>query len=387
MPPRPATRLLEFLQTEAASGVVLVVATAAALIWANVAPASYTDLWSTHLSLPLAPHALSLTEWINEGLMTVFFFVVGLEIKRELVEGELRDPRTAAVPVAAGIGGMVVPALLYLLITSGTGLGHGWGVPMATDIAFAVGILRIASRRAPRSVSTTLLTLAIVDDIGAILVIAVFYSAGLSLGWLVVAVAVLAAIRAFGRRLANPLWFLVPAVGIWLALLQSGVHATLAGVALGLATPLTARTGRPVLTQLEHVLHPWSSFLVLPLFALANAGVVLTGGAVRDALSNAAAIAIVVGLLVGKPVGINLGIGVAVRLGARLPGGLTGRARLALGLLGGIGLTVCLFIADLSFHGDQLDVAKLAILLGSGVTAVLATLALRTVRPVPDTGT
>jgi NhaA family Na+:H+ antiporter len=380
-------RMRALMRSEAASGIALMGATAVALVWANVAPASYHDLWSSTASLPGPGHPLTFEAWINEGLMTIFFFVVGLEIKREIIEGELRDPRAAAVPIAAAAGGMLLPAALYLVITIGSSDGHGWGIPMATDIAFAVGVLRLVGRRAPRSLGVTLLTLAIVDDVGAILVIAVFYSAGISFGWLLGAAALLVLVRLAGRTLAHPLWFVLPAVLLWVELLRSGVHATLAGVVLGLATPLVARNGRPVLVRLEHALTPWTSLVVLPLFALANAGVPLSVTALRDAMSSPAALGIVVGLLVGKFVGINAGVELAIRLGGRRPEGLTGRSLVALGLLGGIGLTVSLFIAGLSFAGPDLDAAKLAILVASAVAAAGAAVVLRTITAQPDAET
>ena len=383
-PPKPAPRVMALLHSDAAAGVALIVASVIALVWANVAPGSYHDLWSTTLSLPGPEHALPLEAWVNEGLMTIFFFVVGLEIKREIVAGELRDPRAAMVPISAALGGMLVPAGLFALITIGSGLGNGWGIPMATDIAFAVGVLRLVARRAPSSLGITLLTLAIVDDVGAILVIAVFYSAGISFAWLLGALGLLVLIRLAGRTFAHPLWFLVPALVLWVEMLRSGVHATLAGVVLGLATPLVARNGRPVLTTLEHGLQPWSNLVVLPLFALANVGIPLSAATVRAAATNPAAIGIVVGLLVGKFVGINLGVRVAERLGGRRSDDLDGRATVALGLLGGMGLTVSLFIAGLSYSGENLDAAKLAVLVASTVAALAAVGVLRTIRPVPD---
>ena len=383
-PPHSSSRVTALLRNDAGAGVALIVASIVALVWANVAPTSYHDLWTTTLSLPGPDHALTLEAWVNEGLMTIFFFVVGLEIKRELVAGELRDPRSASVPIAAALGGMVVPAALFALITIGSGLGNGWGIPMATDIAFAVGILRLVARRAPPALGVTLLTLAIVDDVGAILVIAVFYSAGISFAWLLGALGVLVLIRLAGRTLANPMWFLVPALVLWVEMLRSGVHATLAGVVLGLATPLVARNGRPVLTTLEHALQPWSNLVVLPLFALANVGIPLSSATVRDAATNPAAIGIVVGLLVGKFVGINVGVRIAERVGGRRSDDLTGRALIALGLLGGMGLTVSLFIAGLSYSGRDLDAAKLAVLVASTVAAIAAAGVLRTIRPVPD---
>jgi NhaA family Na+:H+ antiporter len=380
----PLQRVAEFLRTESAAGVALIGATVVALIWANVAPTTYHDLWSTTLSLPGPEHALTLEAWINDGLMAIFFFVVGLEIKREMVEGELHDPRAATVPIAAAVGGMIVPAAIYALVTFGSGAGHGWGIPMATDIAFAVGVLRLVGRRAPSSLGVTLLTLAIVDDVGAILVIAVFYSTGISFAWLLGALGLLLLIRLAGRTLASPWWFVLPAVVLWVEMLRSGVHATLAGVLLGLATPLVARNGRPVLATLEHVLHPWSSFVILPLFALANAGIPVSASALRDAATSPAAIGIVAGLVVGKFVGINLGVRLAVRAGGRLPSGIGGRELIALGTLGGIGLTVSLFIAGLSFHGTELDAAKLAILVASTLAAIAAAGVLRTIAPEPD---
>lgn len=386
-PPKPAQRVKALVHSDAAAGVALIAASVLALVWANVAPGSYHELWSTTLSLPGPEHALPLEAWVNEGLMTIFFFVVGLEIKREIVAGELRDPRAAMVPISAALGGMLVPAALFALITLGSGLGNGWGIPMATDIAFAVGVLRLVARRAPSSLGVTLLTLAIVDDVGAILVIAVFYSAGISFAWLLGALGLLVLIRLAGRTLAHPLWFLVPALFLWVEMLRSGVHATLAGVVLGLATPLVARNGRPVLTTLEHTLQPWSNLVVLPLFALANVGIPLSAATVREAATNPAAIGIVVGLLVGKFVGINLGVRVAERLGGRRSDDLDGHATVALGLLGGMGLTVSLFIAGLSYAGEDLDAAKLAVLVASTLAAIAAGALLRTIRPVSEAGT
>ena len=382
--PNPHQRVMALMRTDAAAGVALIVASVVALVWANVAPGLYHDVWSATLTLPGPDHGLSLEQWVNEGLMAVFFFVVGLEIKREIVIGELRDPRAAMVPIAAAVGGMIVPAAIFAVVTIGSTLGNGWGIPMATDIAFAVGVLRLVAPRAPSSLGVTLLTLAIVDDVGAILVIALFYSAGISFGWLLGVLGLLVIIRLAGRTLAHPLWYVVPAVVLWVEMLRSGIHATLAGVVLGLATPLVARNGRQILTTLEHALQPWSNLVVLPLFALANVGIPLSASAVQDAFTSPAAIGIVLGLLVGKFVGINLGIRVAMLFGGRAPAGLTGRSLVALGLLGGIGLTVSLFIAGLSYSGTTLDAAKLAILVASTAAAVAAAGVLRTIRPVPD---
>lgn len=384
-PPRPATRLLEFLRTEIAAGVALLVATAAALVWVNVAPASYHHVWTTTLSLPGPAEPLTVSEWVTDGLMAVFFFVVALEIKREVLDGDLRDRRVAAVPVAGALGGMLLPALIYAVVTIGSGLGKGWAIPMATDIAFALGVLRVAGRRAPRALGLTLLTLAIVDDLGSFVVVALFYTSSLDPVWLLVALVALGVIGGVGRHIDHPLWFVVPAFALWVAMLRGGIPPTLAGVALALLTPMHDRRGRPVLARLEHVLHPWASFLVVPLFALANAGIPLSTGSLRAMATNPAALGIIAGRAVGKVVGITLGIAVACRLGATTT--LDRRSRMALGLLGGIGLTVSIYVADLSFHGGQLDIAKLAILVGSGIAAVLAVVTLRTIRPVSDADT
>jgi NhaA family Na+:H+ antiporter len=383
--PRPLTRVAEFLRTELASGVALVAATVAAIVWANVAPGPYHDTWSTVLALPGPGHDLTLADWVTEGLMAVFFFVVALEIKREVVDGELRDLRRAAIPVAGALGGMAVPAVIYTFATLGTGLGRGWAVPMATDIAFALGVLRIAGRRAPRALGLTLLTLAIVDDLGSFVVVALFYSSGVHVAWLAAALGVAVLVLLVGQRLESPAWFVLPAVALWLALYRSGVPATLAGVGLACITPIRSRRGRPVLAQLEHAMHPWASFVVVPLFALANAGIAVSASSLHDAATSRAALGIVAGRVVGKVAGITLGIALAQRLGARTT--LDRQSLTALGLLGGIGLTVSVYVADLSFTGSALDTAKLAVLGGSMAAAVLAGGVLRTVRSETDAGT
>ncbi len=375
--PTPLRRVADFLRTESAGGVALVVATVAAIVWANIAGDSYRDFWSTPLTLPGPAHALPLVEWVNEGLMAVFFFVVGLEIKREIVDGELRAPRTAAVPVVAAVGGMVLPALIYALVNAGTAAGHGWGVPMATDIAFAIGVLRLAGSRLPRGVGLTLLTLAIVDDLGAIAVIAIVYSAGISMEWLGVTLVGVVLVVLLRRVAEHPAWYAIPAVLIWIAIQRSGIHPTVAGVIVGFLTPLRTRSGHPILSVLEDLLHPWSSFLVVPLFALANAGIVVSADRWQALTGSRLALGVVLGLTVGKVVGIVGGAWVATRLGAELPAGVTARAMVAVGLLGGIGFTVSLFIAGLAFTGADIGTAKLAILVTSVAMALISTLWLR----------
>lgn len=418
-----ARPLREFLRVEAAGSIALVIAAVAALAWAN-SPwgGSYDDFWHAHVVFELGPFGIegSLQHWVNDALMVIFFFVVGLEIKYELVNGDLRDPRTAALPIIAAVGGMLVPAGIYALIAGGGPASAGWGIPMATDIAFAVGVLGLLGRRIPSAARLFLLTLAIVDDIGAILVIAVFYTADLDLRWLAIAVALLGLVVAM--RLAR-VWalpaYLVVGVASWYALLESGVHATLAGVALGLLTPATALLrpeiarqyadealhdreldqdevhrlrfllveSVPMVERLQHHLHPVSAYVVLPIFALANAGVDL-GGGLGDALTSSVALGIGAGLVLGKPLGILLACFLAVRLGvARLPRD-TGWAQVGgVGAVAGIGFTVSIFIAGLSFPGspDLTEHAKIGILLASVVAAVVGTalLFLGSRRPAP----
>ena len=383
--PRPRSRLIEFFRTEVAAGVALLAATATALIWANVAPGVYANVWTTTVSAPGLAHSMTLAEWVSNGLMAVFFFVVALEIKREVLDGDLRDPRVAAVPIAGAIGGMLVPALMFAVIARGTGYGRGWAIPMATDIAFALGVLRLAGRRAPRTLGLTLLTLAIADDLASFVVVAVFYSSRLQMGWLALAIAALVGIAVVGRRVDHPLWFVVPAGLLWVAMVRGGIPPTLAGVALAFVTPMHDRRGRPVLARLEQALHPWASFVVVPLFALANVGIALSAGSFRQLVTNEAALGIITGRVVGKVLGITLGIAIACRLGATTT--LDRRSRIALGLLGGVGLTVSVYIADLAYSGETLATATLAILVGSVIAALLATGVLRTIRPVPDADT
>jgi NhaA family Na+:H+ antiporter len=414
--------LREFLSTEAAGGAVLVAAAAVALLWAN-APwgSTYEELWDTRLAVELAGHALALDlrHWVNEALMVAFFLVVGLEIKRELVDGELRDPRHAAAPVVAAVGGMVVPAALYAAWNAGTPGADGWGIPMATDIALAVGVLTMVRPRVPDSLKLFLLALAIVDDIGAVIVIAAFYSGGVDVGMLVVAVGTVVAAavgRVVGLRWV-PLYVTLGVVG-WLALHESGVHATLIGVAFGLLAPTTAhvpaelvdpgeladvsnvaaarrsaslaRQTTSTLEWLEYRLHPWSTFAVLPLFALANAGVRLSAGMLGDAASSRVTAGVVVGLLVGK----TLGIAGAVWLASRarlvaLPDGASLAHVAGVGVLAGIGFTVSLFVTELAFTDPTVaDEARVGVFAASIVAGGLGAVVLRAVarRRLPGGG-
>jgi Na+:H+ antiporter, NhaA family len=373
----------EFVSLEAASGIVLLLGAAAALIWANADTAGYASWWGRTLTLGSGDFAITetLVHWVNDALMTIFFFVVGLEIKRELVTGELRDTRRAALPAVAAIGGMVVPALIYVLLNLGGAGLDGWAIPMATDIAFAVGVLAILGARVPSSLKLFLLTLAIVDDIGAILVIALFYSSGVEPLWLLGGIAVVGLVSVMSRLgVDRPLAYVIPGALLWVCLYEAGIEPTLAGVVLGLLTPALPRRGRPVLERLESGLHPVSSFVIVPVFALANAGVVLTGDAIDHALASRVTVGIVAGLVVGKFVGISGATLLALRLRiGRLPDDLGLAHIFGVATLGGIGFTVSLFITDLAFRGQVIDDAKIGVLAASALAAVIGVVVLRIV--------
>ncbi len=408
-----------FLHVEAASGIVLLLATVAAMIWANSSAAhGYHELWETRVSLTVGPLRLqqSIHFLINDGLMVIFFFVVGMEIRREIHGGELSDLRRALLPIVAAVGGMVLPALIYLLLAPGSGAAQrGWGVPMATDIAFAVGVLAVLGKRVAPALRVLLLALAIIDDIGAILVIAIFYSSGLDVSGLVIAGVALLAIVAMQRAgVRHPLLYVVPAVSAWAGVLLSGIHPTIAGVAVGLLTPPRAwldaqfgpradqavrayqDAGRDELARLDALghlqlvsreavspidrlvasLHPWVAFGIMPIFALANAGVSL-GDVQLDGDAGGVAVATAVALVLGKVVGIFGACALATKVGlARMPSGVRMPGLLVVGLVGGIGFTMSLFIAGLAF-GDArfLGAAKLGVLAGSAAAAALGLVA------------
>ncbi|MEO6042731.1 MAG: Na+/H+ antiporter NhaA [Tepidiformaceae bacterium] len=402
-----------FVRTEASGGIVLLAATVVALAWANSPwDESYFELWHARLSLDLALFRIDedLGHLVNDGLMAIFFFVVGLEIKRELLHGELASPRKAALPVAAALGGMIVPALFYSVFNAGGDGARGWGIPMATDIAFALGALALLGRRVPFSLKVFVLALAIVDDLGAIGVIAVFYTDSIAwepAAWAVALLAVIVVANRAGLRSVDV--YVALGIVFWVAVLKSGVHATLAGVVLAALTParpyydgdsfetnaqgllasLTNRGAREEdesakqdtllqlerlsrestapLDRLEHLLHPWVSYLVVPLFALANAGIPISGSAVRDAASSGVTLGVITGLVLGKPLGILAMAWLACRLGwAELPENVSMAHILGAGLLAGIGFTVSLFITGLAFEDAKLIAdAKLGILAAS----------------------
>jgi NhaA family Na+:H+ antiporter len=407
----PVRRLIKplaaFLKIESVSGILLVICTVTALVIANSSSShAWISFWHTEVRISIGSWELtsSLTHLINDGLMTIFFFVVGLEIKREIVDGELRSAKKAALPIIAALGGMLVPAAIFLLLQYGRDGVRGWGIPMATDIAFAVGIMTLLGRNVPAGLKIFLLALAIVDDIGAIVIIAFFYSGSIhtiALALAILGLSLVVGMNKLGVRSIAA--YSIVGLGIWGAMFHSGIHPTIAGVVLGVITPghapisrhslvtllldvidrldgtidrrqvvgkLTEATRETVspLERLEAALHPWVAFAIMPLFALANAGVVLQ----PEAASHEVARAVVGGLVVGKPVGIFLFSWLAVNLNlAELPQGVSWRSLLGAGCLGGIGFTMSLFIAGLALHGTLLDAGKIGTLVGSTISAVV----------------
>ncbi|MEQ8843029.1 MAG: Na+/H+ antiporter NhaA [Acidimicrobiales bacterium] len=413
-----------FLRVEAAGGILLLIATLVAIVWANSPwSESYHTILETHISFQvgdLLELDESILDWVNDALMAIFFFVVGLEIKRELVTGELRDPRAAALPAIAAVGGMAVPALIYLLINAGGDGAQGWGIPMATDIAFAVGVVSLLGDRVPSAMKVFLLTLAIVDDIGAIAVIAFFYTDDFSSIWFLLAIAGILVVVAM--RIVKIWWipaYVVAGTFIWLAVFESGIHATIAGVILGLITPAVplkssiedgadelvrqvaaGTASAPVVrrvnfelkeqvsvaSRLDDVLHPFSSYIIIPVFALANAGVMLSTDTLSGAVTSPVTLGIVIGLVFGKLIGISFFTWVAIRSGlASLPRGASWVDVIGLAAMAGIGFTVSLFVTGLAFDEPLLaDEARIGILAASAIAAVFGAAILSRSKVVPE---
>jgi NhaA family Na+:H+ antiporter len=410
---------------------VLIVSTLAALVCANTGVAdAYHRLWETHLALSLGGHGLdhTLRGWINDALMAVFFFLVGLEIKREVLVGELASARRAALPIAGALGGMLVPALVFAALNLGGAGEKGWGIPMATDIAFALGVLALMGDRAPAPLKVFLAALAIADDIGAVLVIALFYTAVIDVHALLLGFGLLAALAAFNRLGARrPYVYLLLGLGVWLCFLKSGVHATVAGVLVAMTIPArtridtgefsdrgrrilhafdaagpeganiltnrgqqaailelerTAEAAQAPLQWIEHALQPWVSFVIIPLFAFANAGVELRGE-LAGAFASPVTVGVLLGLVIGKPLGITLFAWIATRLRiAALPEGCRWRALHAVSWLGGIGFTMSLFVTGLAFADDaRVTDAKVGIFAASVAAALAGWLLLRREQP------
>ncbi len=422
---RPVPRLVvqplqQFFRLEASGGLVLLGATIVALVWANIATASYTEFWSNEVSLTVGGFEITETvqDVVNDGLMTFFFLVIGLEVKRELTVGELASRKAALLPVVAAVGGMVVPALVFLAVIGDGEGARGWGIPMATDVAFALGALAALGRRVPVGLVAFLLGVAVIDDIGAILVIAVYYTETLAFGWLAAALCGLVAMAALQRvHVRHLLPYVILGLFIWFCTLESGVHPTITGVAIGLLTPVRpfqdpravsaeairianetadepddpdedadswrrlawlSREAISPLSRVENGLHEWSSFVVLPIFALANAGIVLDSESLEAATETRIALAVALGLVLGKTIGLTAGVALAVRLGIGiLPAGVRWAHVVGVGALAGIGFTVSLFVAGLAYTDPaQLEAAKIGVLGGSVVAAAIGLTAL-----------
>jgi len=409
-----------FFRLEAAGGILLFACAILALIWANSPFAEgYFHLWETTVTVGGGAAVLSksLHHWINDGLMAIFFFVVGLEIKREILVGELASPKKAALPMAAAVGGMLVPALLYAALNFGKPGITGWGIPMATDIAFALGVLTVLGKRVPLSLKIFLTALAIVDDLGAVLVIAIFYTAELSLYSLGIGFAFLGALIALNRSGARgTLPYLILGFGLWVAFLKSGVHATIAGVLMAMTIPASRKIDAPAfldrgkkllssfasdtmpgvadpsseqrhavhalelacndiqtpLLRMEHALHPWVAFMIMPIFALSNAGVSL-GGNLGEAFTNPVTLGVILGLVLGKQIGVTLFAWIAVRIGlAEIPADVTWAKVYGVSWLCGIGFTMSLFVANLAFTDPVLlDDGKIGIMTASLISGVV----------------
>ncbi|MEZ9710529.1 Na+/H+ antiporter NhaA [Vibrio breoganii] len=364
--------LKDFFKMESAGGIILVIAAALAMIVAN-SPLNEAYQGALH-SYVLG---MSVEHWVNDGLMALFFLLIGLEVKRELLEGALKSRETAIFPAIAAVGGMIAPALVYVLFNMGNADAlAGWAIPAATDIAFALGIMALLGKRVPVSLKVFLLALAIIDDLGVVVIIALFYSSDLSTSALAVGFAMTALLFFMNHKKVTPLkWYLLVGAILWFAVLKSGVHATLAGVVIGFAIPLKGKKGEhSPLKHLEHALHPWSSFMILPIFAFANAGVSLEGISFST-LGSALPMGIALGLLIGKPLGIFSFSWLAVKAGvAKLPAGIDFRHIFAVSVLCGIGFTMSMFIASLAFTGANADFnthARLGILMGSTLAAVI----------------
>ena len=430
VPKRFIRPLARFTSIEASSGIVLLVAAVAAIVWANSAYSeTYFSLLEEHITFDLLGLHFdeSLQHFVNDGLMVIFFFVVGLEIKRELVLGDLRDPKAAALPVMAALGGMIVPALIFLAFTLGDGgeVVRGWGIPMATDIAFALGVVALLGSKVPTGAKLFLLAVAIADDIGAIAVIALFYTSDLNGAYLSAAVAGLILIWIASKVNVRAMTFYIPmGVLIWFFMLESGVHATLAGVALGFLTPARpyykprefeersraildsypvsedtegqehsdhealllsriANESVSPLNRIEHALTPWSSYLVVPIFALANAGVDFSTVSFSEAATSSVALGVAAGLVVGKIVGISSFAYAAVKFNAgKLPRGTGWGHVVGLAATAGIGFTVSLFVTGLAFEDPHLtDLAKAGIFTGSLIAGLIGALLLARARP------
>ncbi|MBV7264956.1 Na+/H+ antiporter NhaA [Erythrobacter ani] len=374
--------------SDASAGILLIIVAAAAMLAANSPFAyEYKQLFYGELPWTPIPKLYDLHLWINDGLMAIFFFVVGLEVKREVVCGSLADPAARRLPMVAAAAGMLVPAAVYIAVSGGGEYSNGWAIPAATDIAFAMGVLGLLGNRVPASLRLFLLTVAIVDDIGAVLVIAIFYTPTIKMVWLLVSAVVFGLMLAMNRMKVGVLWpYILMSVVLWYCVLNTGVHATIAGVLAALTIPLQRPDGNSMLEKLEHGLAPWSAYLVVPVFGFANAGVAL-GGMGIEAFTDPLPIAIAAGLVIGKQLGIFSIVYLSDKVGfAPRPANATWMEIWGISILCGIGFTMSLFIGGLAFPQQPLFVeeAKIGILTGSAISAILGFIVLRLTTTHPE---
>ena len=373
-------QFLSFFKNESASGIILLIFAITAIIIANSSfAATYNNILHTYITIGYKNFSLSMSvlHWINDGLMAIFFLVVGMEIKREVVFGELKSLKKTILPVSAAIGGMIVPAIIYALLNCNEPTITGWGIPMATDIAFALGILSLVGRKAPKGIIVFLTALAIVDDLGAIIVIAIFYTSqiywiALMMGLIIFIVLILA--NRFNVKYTAI--FIIGGIVLWVCLLKSGIHATIAGVLLGMALPVGKTVDEfetSILYRVDKTLSPWSSFLVMPIFALANSGITIHISSIGTIITTPISLGIIFGLVIGKQIGI-FGVSYAlVKLKvAKLPSKVTKRHLYGASVLGGIGFTMSIFVSSLSFADETaLAIAKISIMIASILAAIL----------------
>ena len=373
----------EFFDSEKSGGLILIIATALSLILANSQwQGAYTEFWATDWG------GHTITQWINDGLMAIFFLLIGLELEREIYEGELSDIRNASLPIVAALGGMLVPAGIFMLLNYGLPTQAGTGIPMATDIAFAIGILSLLGNKVPASLKVFLTALAVIDDLGAIVVIAIFYSASISLSNLMIALGIYAVLILLNRlKVCNMIPYLIGGILMWYFMLHSGVHATITGVLLAFAIPFGKSIDKSPSYKIQHFLHKPVAFFILPLFAVANTGIVIKSGW-QDGLLEMGSLGIIAGLVIGKPLGISLFSYLAVKFKlSKLPTELKWGNIIGVGFLGGIGFTMSIFITLLAYTDmDMANNAKISILIGSVVAAIigLVWLKIMLVKPVED---
>ncbi len=377
------TRLLkEFLESEKSGGIILLVCTVISLGIANSQWGdSFINFWHRYADLSFASVSLnySIEHWVNDGLMAIFFLLVGLEIERELYVGELKDLKVASLPIAAAIGGMLVPAAIHFLFNRGTVTQPGFGIPMATDIAFALGMLSLLGKRVPYSLKIFLTALAIIDDLGAILVIAIFYNDGISWIYLLSALGIFGGLFVLGKlKVYNLLFYIIPGIIMWYCMLKSGVHATITGVMLAFAIPFGGTNSKSPSYRLQHFLHKPVAFIILPIFALANTGLLLSEGWVNELTTNNS-LGIILGLLLGKPLGIVLFCFLLIKLKwGSLPNGIKWKHLTGAGILAGIGFTMSIFIANLAFKdANTIQFSKVSVLVGSALACIAGLVWLR----------